>query len=148
MFNDLFNKTASGRINSRAIFDISAVLLDGRCCTIYGPSGIGKSTFLRGLKNGHTDGEVKGIKFSVIMYGETGQVPNTRMHVHTFLWADVIILIIYRYPRVCQLMSHQLAFQVGNPLRCLLRLLLRLWTSWWLLELKASVQVWTTDLPT
>ena len=60
-------KRLRAEINSRAICDISAVLLDGRCCTIYGPSGIGKSTFLRGLKNGHTDGEVKGIKFSKLL---------------------------------------------------------------------------------
>jgi len=60
-------KRLRAEVNSRALFDISAVLLDGRCCTIYGPSGIGKSTFLRGLANGHADSEVGGIKFSKLL---------------------------------------------------------------------------------
>ena len=35
-------KRLRAEANNRALFDISAVNLEGRCCTIYGPSGIGK----------------------------------------------------------------------------------------------------------
>ncbi|MBB5721412.1 tungstate transport system ATP-binding protein [Loktanella ponticola] len=70
-------KRLRAEANNRALFDISAVLLDGRCCTIYGPSGIGKSTFLRGLANGHADGEVKGIKFSKLLKFN-GEIANIR----------------------------------------------------------------------
>lgn len=53
--------------NSRALFDISAVQLEGRCCTVYGPSGIGKSTFLRGLANGLAEGQTGGVTFSKLL---------------------------------------------------------------------------------
>ncbi len=42
-------------VGGRALFDISAVEITGRCCSIYGPSGVGKSTFLKGLANGEAE---------------------------------------------------------------------------------------------
>ena len=42
-------------VSGRALFDISAVELQGRFCAIYGPSGVGKSTFLKALANGEAD---------------------------------------------------------------------------------------------
>lgn len=60
-------KRLRAEANKRALFDISAVNLEGRCCTIYGPSGIGKSTFLRGLANGVAEGEAGGIHFSKLL---------------------------------------------------------------------------------
>lgn len=60
-------KRLRAEANNRALFDISAVNLEGRCCTIYGPSGIGKSTFLRGLANGVAEGEARGVHFSKLL---------------------------------------------------------------------------------
>ncbi|GGK21207.1 energy-coupling factor ABC transporter ATP-binding protein [Salinarimonas ramus] len=58
-------------VDECAIFDLSAVELPGRCCFIYGPSGIGKSTFLKGLASGNADAECDGVSFrKLIEFGE------------------------------------------------------------------------------
>lgn len=53
--------------NNLAIFDISGVKLIGQCCFIYGPSGVGKSTFLKALSGGTTDHFSDGVQFSKLV---------------------------------------------------------------------------------
>lgn len=50
-------------VGENAIFDLSAVDIEGRCCSIYGPSGIGKSTFLKGLANGEPEHSLGSVNF-------------------------------------------------------------------------------------
>ncbi len=60
-------KRLRAEVGSNALFDISAVDLDGRCCSIYGPSGIGKSTFLKGLANGEAEHSLGSVNFKKLL---------------------------------------------------------------------------------
>lgn len=41
-------------IGQNTLFDLSATNLEGQCCVFYGPSGVGKSTFLENLNHGNS----------------------------------------------------------------------------------------------
>ncbi len=55
-------------IGNRVLFDIPAVEIEGRCCAIYGPSGIGKSTFLKALANGSASATVGSVTFHKLLH--------------------------------------------------------------------------------
>ena len=67
--NEKRSKRLRAKANNHALFDISAAILEGRCCTICGPPGIGKSTSLRGFANGVAEGEARGVNFSKTIFG-------------------------------------------------------------------------------
>ena len=59
-------KRLRAEYNNVVIFDICGVQIDGHCCLIYGASGSGKSTFLKGLASSNCS-----------LASETSQIPLT-----------------------------------------------------------------------